>query len=319
VKVTIDELRSRAARLTARLSACDICPRKCGSNRLQGEFGYCRSGALPVVSSYCLHYGEEPVLSGTQGSGTIFFANCNLRCVFCQNYQISQNPYRQKEHVVSIKRLADIMLELQSQGCHNINLVSPTHFAPQILQALAIAVPEGLKVPLVYNTNAYDSIDTLMELDGVVDIYLPDIKYASNEMSNKYSTVPNYVKTAREAIKEMFRQAGELKADEDNIAQKGVIVRHLILPNGIAGGHESLLWLAHDVSPAITVSIMSQYHPMHNAARFPEINRRITPAEYNTVTESLEEAGLENGWVQGMESADNYLPDFEKEGHPFKK
>jgi putative pyruvate formate lyase activating enzyme len=175
MKISLDELRTRASRLNARLASCDICPRRCGVNRLKGESGYCHSGALPIVSSYCAHHGEEPALSGTHGSGTIFFANCNLRCVFCQNYQISQNWQNQKANEVSIETLAGYMQELQAKGCHNINLVSPSHFAAQIVAALAIAVPLGLRLPLVYNTNGYDSIETLRELDGVIDIYLPDI------------------------------------------------------------------------------------------------------------------------------------------------
>ena len=181
------ELEKRARRLYARLSSCDICPRECGADRLHGETGKCRSGELPIIASYCAHRGEEPVLSGSRGSGTIFFGNCNLRCVFCQNYQISQDPERQKGNRVSVERLAEMMLELQAQGCHNINLVSPTHFVPQIIQALAIAARQGLTLPLVYNTNAYDSMETLRELDGIVDIYLPDLKYSSDENARKYS------------------------------------------------------------------------------------------------------------------------------------
>ncbi len=313
------ELITRAKRLTSRLESCDICPRRCGVNRLKGELGWCHSVAMPIVASYCAHRGEEPAISGTRGSGTIFFGNCNLRCVFCQNYQISQNPDKQKAGEVSIERLADIMLELQAQGCHNVNLVSPTHFVPQIVQALALAVPKGLKIPLVYNTNAYDSLETLKELDGIIDIYLPDIKYSSDEMAKKYSSAPGYVESSRAAIKEVFRQAGELIGDENDIAQRGVIVRHLILPQNAAGSAESLKWLAREVSPEVTISVMSQYHPTHRASRFPEINRHITQAEYDAVMAAMEEAGLENGWVQGMEAPENYLPDFEKEGHPFER
>jgi len=312
------ELQIRAERLTARLASCDICPRKCGVNRLEGERDFCHSGALPIVASYCAHRGEEPVLSGSRGSGTIFFANCNLRCVFCQNYQISQDWRKQKANEVSIEKLAGYMLELQAQGCHNINLVSPSHFVPQIVAALAIAVPMDLKLPLVYNTNAYDSLETLKELDGIVDIYLPDIKYSDDKKAIRYSSAPNYTTISRQAIKEMFRQAGELMLDGEGIAQRGVIVRHLILPENIAGSRESLKWLAQEVSPEITISLMSQYHPTHHASRFPEIARHISQAEYNEVMRALEESGLENGWVQGMDAPQNYLPDFEKEGHPFE-
>lgn len=319
MKLNITELQARASRLTARLAACDICPRKCGANRLAGETGTCNSGALPIVASYCAHRGEEPALSGTHGSGTIFFGNCNLHCVFCQNWQISQQPQKQKANEVSVETLAGYMLELQAQGCHNINLVSPSHFVPQIVQALAIAAPEGLNIPLVYNTNGYDSLETLRELDGIIDVYLPDIKYASNANARKYSGAKAYVENTRAAIQEMFRQCGELVLDENEIARRGVIVRHLILPQNIAGTEESLLWLAHEVSPDITISLMSQYRPTHNASRFPELNRSINQAEYDRAMQVLEEAGLENGWVQGMDAPESYLPDFDREGHPFEK
>jgi len=319
MNIDANELQSRAGRLTARLASCDICPRRCGVNRLKGEVSFCHSGALPIVASYCAHRGEEPALSGTRGSGTIFFGNCNLRCVFCQNYQISQGWQKQKSNEVSIEKLSGYMQDLQAQGCHNINLVSPSHFVPQIAAALAIAVPGGLKLPLVYNTNAYDSLETLKELDGIVDIYLPDIKYSNDEKAVRYSSAPNYTAISRQAIKEMFRQTGELMLDGDGIAQRGVIVRHLILPENIAGSRESLTWLAQEISPDVTISLMSQYHPTHHASRFPEIARPIKQAEYDEVMRALEETGLENGWVQGMDAPQNYLPDFEKEGHPFEK
>ncbi len=312
------ELTRRAGRLTARLASCDICPRRCGINRLQGETGFCNSGALPIVSSYCAHHGEEPALSGTRGSGTIFFGNCNLRCVFCQNYQISQDAAGQKANEVSPERLADIMLALQAQGCHNINLVSPGHFVPQIVSALALAAPRGLTLPLVYNSNAYDSLETLRELEGIVDIFLPDLKYASNEHAVKYSHAPDYPSHARRAIREMFRQTGELITDDDEIAERGVIVRHLILPHDIAGTGESLRWLASEVSPDVTVSLMSQYHPTHHARDYPEICRHITAQEHAAAMQALEDAGLENGWVQEPEATENYLPDFARDGHPFE-
>jgi putative pyruvate formate lyase activating enzyme len=318
MQIDINELSKRAERLTSRLASCDICPRRCSVNRLDGELGFCHSGALPIIASYCAHRGEEPVISGTRGSGTIFFGNCNLRCVFCQNYQISQDWQKQKANEVSIETLAGYMLELQAQGCHNINLVSPSHFAPQIVAALALAVPKGLKLPLVYNTNAYDSLETLKELEGMVDIYLPDIKYASDDNALKYSGAEDYVENSRAAIKEMFRQTAELMLDENEIAQRGVIVRHLILPENIAGSKEALKWLAQEVSPEITISLMSQYHPTHYAIRFPEIGRHISQVEYDQVMQALEESGLENGWVQDMDAPQNYLPDFEKEGHPFE-
>jgi putative pyruvate formate lyase activating enzyme len=271
------------------------------------------------VASYCVHRGEEPAISGTRGSGTIFFGNCNLRCVFCQNYQISQDRQKQEPNTVSIEKLADCMLELQTQGCHNINLVSPSHFVPQIASALALVVPRGLKLPLVYNTNAYDNVETLKELDGIIDIYLPDIKYSDDEKAIRYSSAPGYTATSREAINEMWRQAGKLVMDEDDTAGSGLIVRHLILPENAAGTRESLNWLANEVSREVTVSMMSQYRPTHRAELFPEINRTITRAEYDEALRAFEEAGLENGWTQEPDSPENYLPDFGKEGHPFEK
>ncbi len=311
-------LAERAKCLAERLTSCNICPRACGVNRMRGELGFCRSGALPIISSYCTHHGEEPALSGTYGSGAIFFGNCNLRCVFCQNHQISQDPASQKANEADTRKLAETMLALQTKGCHNINLVSPSHFTPQIVQALLLAIPLGLSIPLVYNTNAYDSLDTLRELNGIIDIYLPDLKYASNKNAEKYSQAPNYTQVSRAAIKEMFYQVGELRTDEDGLAERGLIVRHLILPDDAAGTNESLQWLAREVSPNITVSLMSQYHPSHHAARFPELARSITASEYTAAEQSLAEAEIENGWVQDLAAPDNYLPDFTRPGHPFE-
>ncbi|MCX7912395.1 MAG: radical SAM protein, partial [Dehalococcoidales bacterium] len=293
------------------LASCDICPRKCGVNRLRGETGFCHSGALPIVSSYCAHHGEEPALSGSRGSGTIFFGNCNMRCVYCQNYQISQEPAVQRCYEVDAATLARYMLYLQDGlGCHNINLVTPSHFVPQIVEALLIAVPEGLRVPLVYNTSSYDALTTLKELDGIIDIYLADLRYGENEMAAKYSSAPDYVEVSQAAIREMQRQVGDLVTDGDGIAQKGLIIRHLILPNRIAGSRISLPWLVREVPPRVSVSIMSQYYPAHRAYRYKELSRKITPEEYWEVVHLAEEIGIENGWLQGMESPESYLPDF---------
>jgi len=313
------ELEKRVERLWVRLASCDICPRECGVNRLSDELGFCRSGHLPIVASFCDHHGEEPVLSGSRGSGAIFFGNCNLRCLYCQNHQISQNWERQKSNKVDCHTLAERMLYLQDElGCHNINLVSPSHFVPQIVRAVLEAVPVGLRIPLVYNTNGYDSMKTLKELDGIIDIYLPDIKYASDDWANKLSQAPDYVRHSRNAIKEMYRQVGELLVDRFGVAQRGLIVRYLILPNGLAGSKESLTWLAREVSTRVTVSLMSQYHPIHRAYELPSLSRRILLSEYEEALKAMEEAGLEAGWTQGMESDKVYLPDFEREGHPFR-
>jgi putative pyruvate formate lyase activating enzyme len=311
------ELERRARLLEARLEACDICPRECGTNRLGGKVGKCNSGLLPIVSSYCAHHGEEPVLSGRRGSGTIFFGNCNMRCVYCQNYQISQSPELQKGNEVSTRVLAERMLYLQDElHCHNINLVTPSHFVPQIVRAVVEAVPMGLRLPLVYNTSSYDSVKTLKELDGIISIYLADIRYASNELGRKYSRVRDYADYARAAISEMQRQVGDLIVDADGIAQEGLIIRHLILPNKIAGSEDSLRWLVEEVSPHITVSIMSQYYPTHRAYKYRELNRKILPQEYREVVELAERLGIENGWLQGMVSTESYRPDFTDE-EPF--
>jgi putative pyruvate formate lyase activating enzyme len=312
----VGELQRRAIALNSRMAACDLCPRQCGVNRIQGKLGYCRSGRVCEIASHCPHHGEEPALSGSRGSGTIFFAHCNLKCEFCQNYQISQGkgPF----NAVDGAGLADIMLELQNRfACHNINLVSPTHYVPQIVDAINQAVPLGLRLPVVYNTNAYDSPATLQMLDGIIDIYLPDMKYASNKHAREFSHGAGYVQHCRLAIKEMHRQVGNLVTDEDGIARRGLIVRHLILPNGIAGSLSSLKWLARNVSKEVTVSILAQYNPCHMASGYPPLARRIIPEEYAEVSEVLEQIGIEHGWLQEMDSAEVYLPDFHRKDHPF--
>jgi len=311
------ELQHRLERLEARLSACDLCPRKCGKNRLKGEKGWCRAGYFPSVASVCAHFGEEPVLSGTRGSGTVFFAGCNMRCRYCQNYQISQDRAVLKSGKMSFDVLAEKLLWLQEAGCHNINFVSPSHFVPQMVRAVLQAIPLGLALPLVYNSSGYDSVATLRELDGVIDIYLPDLRYADEAWGRKLSHAPDYPASARAAIKEMFRQIGELEVDENGIAERGLIVRHLVLPGGLAGSRESLGWLAREVSPDVTLSLMSQYRPAHRAVNHPLLSRRITLEEYREASGLLDEFGISHGWVQEMASADNYLPDFAREGSPF--
>ena len=312
------ELKRRAEALEARLASCDICPRKCGVNRLNGELGFCHSGALPIVDTVCRHLGEEPPISGTKGSGTVFFGNCNLRCVYCQNHQISQNWRKMQTKEMEYQALAEKLLYLQNElGCHNINFVSPSHFVPQILETLLLAVPMGLNIPLVYNTSGYDSLETIKALDGIIDIYLPDFRYASDEIAKRFSQAPDYVEHNRNVIKEMYRQVGKLKTDENDIAQRGLIVRHLILPEKLAGSEESLTWLAKEVSPEVNISLMAQYYPAHHAPRFPALSRGITEAEYNEVVDLLDKLGLENGWIQELSAPESYQPDFEREGHPF--
>jgi putative pyruvate formate lyase activating enzyme len=313
------ELARRAEALEARLAECDICPRECGVNRLAGELGFCHSGHNPIVSAVCAHHGEEPALSGTKGSGAIFFGNCNMRCVYCQNHQISQDRRAQRSKETDSHTLAWHMLYLQNElGCHNINFVSPSHFVPQIVRAMLEAVPLGLRVPLVYNTSGYDSLKTLKLLDGIIDIYLPDLRYASDKWARRFSRASDYVAHNRAAIQEMYRQVGDLVLDEDGVAVRGVIVRHLILPNGIAGSRESLTWLAQEVSPTITVSIMSQYYPAHRAKEIPLLSRTITKTEYAEVVDLVNSLGLEKGWLQGMGADETYQPDFTRDGHPFE-
>jgi putative pyruvate formate lyase activating enzyme len=305
------ELEHRARALEARLASCDICPRECSVNRLESETGFCRSAYRPIVSLVCAHHGEEPVLSGSRGSGVVFFGNCNMRCVYCQNHQISQDHKAQQCHEVDSHMLAERLLYLQDElGCHNINFVSPSHFVPQMVRAVLEAVPMGLSLPLVYNTSSYDSVDSLRELDGIISVYLADLRYASNKWGRKFSRASDYVERSHAAIKEMYRQVGDLEVDSDGIAQKGLMVRHLILPNGIAGSKDSLNWLVSEVSPMVTVSIMSQYFPAHRAYRYPLLSRKILPEEYVEVTGLVDRLGIVNGWVQALDSAVNYLPDF---------
>jgi len=248
----------------------------------------------------------------------VFFGNCNMRCVYCQNYQISQNWKKQRSNGMDCHTLAEKMVYLQDKlGCHNINFVSPSHFVPQLLRAVIEAVPMGLRVPLVYNSNGYDSIASLKEIDGVISVYLPDLRYGSNRWAKKFSHTLYYVAQARRAIKEMYGQVGDLVVNESGLAQKGLIVRHLILPNGLAGSEESLTWLVREISPTVTVSIMSQYIPMHGASRVPLLSRKITIDEHKAVLKLIDDLGIENGWVQEMGAAEEYVPDFERKEHPF--
>ncbi len=314
-----DELRNRVDLLHKKLLNCNICPNECNVNRLNGETGYCRSGQFAYVASYCDHHGEEPPLSGFHGSGTIFMGNCNLHCVFCQNADISQKLTNLKSYEYSAEQLADVMLHLQNvQRCHNINFVSPSHFVPQIVEAIYIAVEKGLKLPLVYNSNGYDSLDTLKLIDGIFDIYLPDIKYANDVNARKYSGAKNYVVTSRTAVKEMYRQVGPLQVDNKGIAQRGLIIRHLVLPNDIAGTTDCLEWIAKELSTEVTISLMAQYYPANFACKIPLLSRQIKRIEYDEVLMAMERFGLTEGLCQRMISARHYRPHFFKYGHPFE-
>ena len=316
------DLTQRVEALEALLERCTVCPRDCFNNRLQDEIAACYSGRLPIVSSYTPHFGEEPALVGTSGAGNIFFGNCNLRCVYCQNYQISQTHKEQIKNEVSHERLAEMMLELQTRGCHNINFVSPTHFAPQMARAILLAAQKGLNVPIVYNTNAYDSVSVLQLLNRVVDIYLPDLKYAEDEAGYLYSKVRSYKEYSRLAISEMFRQTGdELVFDERGLLQRGLIIRLLVLPNDIGGIRESLEWIRDTLSPRVAISLMAQYYPTHQAAtskRHVLLSRRITETEWLRAVSVLEEMGIDEGWMQEFDGAAYYYrPDFTNPDTPF--
>ena len=317
------ELEARVESLEALLERCTVCPRDCLNNRLNNEIAACYSGRLPIVSSYTPHFGEEPGLVGTRGAGNIFFGNCNLRCVYCQNYQISQAHKEQIKNEVTHERLASMMLELAAQGCHNINFVSPTHFAPQMARGILIAARQGLRVPIVYNTNAYDSVEVLGLLDGIVDIYLPDLKYAEDEAGYSYSKVKGYKEYSRLAISEMYRQTGdELVMDEDGLLKRGLVIRLLVLPNDIGGVRESLEWIRDTLSPRVAVSLMAQYYPTNQAATNPRhilLSRRITESEWLRAVSALEEMGMEAGWMQEFDGAAYYYrPDFTDPDTPFK-
>ena len=317
------ELEQRVLKLEKLLESCVVCPKDCGNNRLRDEIAACYSGRLPIVSSYTAHFGEEPVLSGTGGAGNIFFGNCNLRCVYCQNYQISQTWKTQKKNEITHERLAEMMLELQERGCHNIAFVSPTHFAPQMARAILLAAEKGLRLPIVYNTNAYDSVEVLRLLDGIVDIYLPDLKYADNDAGFQFSKVRGYKDYARAAIKEMFRQTGDkLVFDESGLLRQGLLIRLLVLPNDIAGIEENLRWIKEELSPRTAISLMAQYYATNRAAtdeRYILLSRRISEREWFEAISILEDLEIEEGFMQEYESASHYYrPDFTDAEKPFK-
>ena len=284
------ELAQRVELAWRHLEDCDLCARYCYVNRRTGvEGAVCRTGEHAVVASWGPHHGEENVLRGWRGSGTIFFGWCNLRCVYCQNWDLSQKGAGREVEPATI---ADMMLELQEDGCHNVNFVSPSHVVAQIVAAVAIAAKNGLRLPLVYNTGGYDSFEALQLLDGIVDIYMPDMKYGDPALARKYSKVRDYVAANRQAVKEMHRQVGDLVVDEQGIAQRGLLVRHLVLPDGIAGTEAVLEFLAEEVSPETYVNLMDQYRPCFRAHEHPELARRVTGAELEHAAQAARQAGL---------------------------
>ncbi len=277
------------------LEHCTICPRQCGSNRLRGEMGFCRTGRLAVICSYFAHHGEEPPISGERGSGTIFFSGCNLGCLYCQNYQFSQ---KDEGRPMEARELADCMLSLQKEGCHNINLVTPTHVMPQILEALLLAVGGGLNIPIVYNTSGYERAETLKILEGIVDIYLPDMRYANEEPARLYSHASDYPGVNRTAVKEMHRQVGVAVFDDEGIIHRGMIVRHLVLPQDAGGTEDILRFIAEEISRKTYISLMSQYFPAYLANQHPPLDRRLRLEEFEYAVACLKKFGLDNGWVQ---------------------
>ncbi len=298
LELSRDELRARAEKAKAKLASCELCPNNCGVNRLEGQVGLCRAKYLPKVASANLHTGEEPPISGTRGSGTIFLSHCTLNCVYCQNWPISQKGNGKE---TSIEGLADMMLGLQRRGAHNVNFVTPTQYMPQILEALVLAVDNGFELPIVYNTSGYEAVPALRLLDDIVDVYLPDMRYACDRQAKRYSRARMYSMYNRAAIKEMYRQVGNLVTDEDGIAVRGLIIRHLVLPGGISGTEEIMKFLAHEVSRDVHISLMAQYFPAYLAETMPELNRKITAGEYQAARDAMERYGLTEGWVQEIE------------------
>lgn len=291
---------------------CRLCPRECGVNRLEGQKGYCHAGAGLTVARAALHFWEEPCISGSKGSGAVFFSGCAMGCVYCQNREIAQN-HAGKE--ITVERLSEIFLELQEKGAHNINLVTPDHYIPSVAQALQAAKKQGLFLPIVCNCSGYEKPETLRLLDGLVDIYLPDFKYMDAEAAGKYSHAPDYPQIAKIALEEMVRQSEIPVFDEEGMMKKGVIVRHLLLPGQLKNSKKVLKYLHHAYGNKIYISIMSQYTPLSHVCDYPEINRRITPREYRKLLEYAAELGIEHGFMQDMEVAEeSFIPAFDLEG-----
>jgi len=322
-KLKLKKIENSLDFLDKLLNRCVLCPHRCKVDRKNGRIGFCGAGYMPEVSSAITHHGEEPPISGSNGSGTIFFSHCNMRCVYCQNYQISQEFEGQ---AVSMERLSELMLELQNKNCHNINFVSPTIWIPQIIKAASIAIKKGLKIPFVYNTGGYDNPAVIKMLDGIIDIYMPDIRYSQDSEAEKYSSVKDYVKFNRKSIIEMYRQVGDLILDikmtdrngtsRNGAAVKGLLIRLLVLPNNIGGIKETLRFIKNELSSNVYLSIMAQYHPEYKANSFPELTRRITSKEYYEVVNYAEKLGFTNGWIQDYislsEEEDLFIPDFKK-------
>lgn len=290
------------------LDNCTLCPHNCKVNRLEGKKGRCKCDNTLKIALASLHMFEEPCISGTNGSGTVFFTNCNLNCIYCQNYEISQGG---KGKEITIQTLADIFIKQQEKGAHNINLVTPTMYVYQIIEAIKIARKNGLKIPIIYNSNGYENVETIKMLNGYIDVYLPDLKYYTNELSKKYSNVDNYFEVATNAIKEMYSQVGNAIFDDNGIIQKGVIIRHLVLPNHIQNTKNILKWINENMPKDIYVSVMAQYFPTYKAKNDSLINRKLNKKEYKEVFNYLYSLDLQNGYIQELGShEEEYVPDF---------
>lgn len=291
------------------LEKCSICPHNCGINRLNGNIGRCKSNGNIKLAMASIHNFEEPCISGENGSGTVFFSNCNLNCVFCQNYKISQQGLGRE---ISIEELAEIFIDEQNKNAENINLVTPTMYVYHIIEAIKIARNKGLKIPIVYNSNGYENVETIKKLKGYIDIYLPDLKYYYDDLAFKYSGVKNYFENATSAIKEMYNQVGSPVLDENEIMKKGLIIRHLVLPNNIQNSKDVLKWINDNIDKSVFVSVMAQYFPTNKAKDFPEINRKLTKEEYEEIENYLYSLDLDNGYIQELgEHEEEYVPDFE--------
>ena len=289
------------------LEKCDICPRECKVNRIEGQVGNCKASDKIEISLVSLHMYEEPCISGENGSGTIFFSHCNLHCMFCQNYEISQNINKGRE--ITIEELSDIMINQQEKGAHNINLVTPTMYANHIKEAIKIAKEKGLNIPIIYNSNGYEKVETLKELEGYIDVYLPDLKYYSDEIAIKYSKAPNYFEVASKAILEMVRQVGSPKFDENGIIQKGVMIRHLVLPNHIQNTKNILKWIKENIPEEVYINVMAQYFPTYKAKEDDLINRKLTRKEYKEIEKYFYLLDFKNGYIQELgEHEEEYVP-----------
>ena len=290
------------------LNSCTLCPHNCKVNRLEGKKGRCKCDNTLKIALASLHMFEEPCISGTNGSGTVFFTNCNLNCIYCQNYEISQGG---KGKEITIQTLADIFIKQQEKGAHNINLVTPTMYVYQIIEAIKLARKNGLKIPIIYNSNGYENVETIKMLNGYIDVYLPDLKYYTNELSKKYSNVDNYFEVATNAIKEMYSQVGNAVFDDNGIIQKGVIIRHLVLPNHIQNTKNILKWINENLPKDIYVSVMAQYFPTYKAKNDSLINRKLNKKEYKEVLNYLYSLDLQNGYIQELGShEEEYVPNF---------